>query len=220
MGVRFTDTISLLSKSLVWYTNNSDIQYRTAPLHLYDQAAEILTQRTTFAKFLATKLGVNPGRTLEIAAGSGLVSSILSNQLPNVTFIDLSYEALKNLKQRVEPNCSTPKVVNANFLHLPFPTSHFNSMVCVGGYRYVAPNQKEIFWHEMERILLNNGKLIFAQFKPRGFPINGTTLDYNLQDYGIQLINDFEFNSKIELGSFAIGTGSYKLIEYKKNIVT
>jgi len=216
MTERIIDIAALFGKSLEWYFSDPRAQYRNSRLELYDQAAEILTRRSKFAEFLVSNLSKNPGNVLEIAAGSGLVSSVLHERLKNVTFLDLSLPALRVLKIRTQfPNVST-KVVNADFLHQPFPDKHFSDIVCVGGYRYVAPERKELFWNETVRILQDSGNLFFAQFRPRGFPINGTTLSDNLGDYGLQIKRKIGFNPKINLGQFVLETGSYEVVQYEK----
>ena len=104
MAERRQNIIKLTTESLAWYFRRSDKQYSDTHLRLYDQAAELLTSRLEFAEFLVSKLGINPGKILEIAAGSGLVSSVLKNKLDNAIFIDLSLQALDMLKRRKEFN--------------------------------------------------------------------------------------------------------------------
>lgn len=202
-----------LCQSLAWYHTTPEEQYSDRALETYDLSAKILTGRLEFAKFLVSTLGEKPGKVLEIAAGSGLVSLVLQEESKDVTFLDLSPQALTILKERT----SSDKIVNASFLDLPFPDGLFNTIVCVGGYRYVPTEKKRLFWEETARVLSPNGKLFLAQFKPKGFPINGTTLGENVSQYGLQQQEALQHNSKINLGPLAVQTGKYEVIQYGKS---
>src|SRR3989338_10377068 len=219
MSEQTPNPLTLAINALRWYAADSRSQYGNSELALYDEAAEILTKRKEFADFLVSKLGVNPGRVLELAAGSGLVSSVLKSRLKDVTFLDLSLPALDLLKNRVrdqgEPVASA-SIVNADFTRQPFATRSFDTIVCVGGYRYVTPNQKKQFWAETTRILKVDGKLFFAQFKPRNFSINGSVLGEDLGEYGLESVAAYKFSPKIEIGPLAIKTGYYELAQYDK----
>jgi ubiquinone/menaquinone biosynthesis C-methylase UbiE len=206
-------TLSLLAQSVGWYLRKPDNQYRGQPLTVYDKAAAELAKREEFAEFLISGMEKSSGSVLEIAAGSGLVSSVLQARLPDVTFLDLSLQALKILKARILEDENPTKVVNATFLSLPFPDSGFNSIVCVGGYRYVGVSKNE-FWGEMIRVLRPGGKLFFAQFKPRGFPMSGTALEDDLSSYGLQLVKVKDFHPHLEFGPFRVAMGGYELVEY------
>lgn len=213
---RIINIATLYGKSVGWYFSDPNRQYRNSKLELYDRAAEALTRRSEFAEFLVSNLGDSPGSVLEMAAGSGLVSSVLRERLENVTFLDLSLPALKVLQTRMPVQKGFANIINSDFLSHPFSSKCFDTIICVGGYRYVPPEQKRSFWTETLRIMRDNGSLFFAQFKPRGFPINGTTLTDNLNDYGLRVEREFRFNPRVDFGRIAVVTGSYEVVQYKK----
>jgi ubiquinone/menaquinone biosynthesis C-methylase UbiE len=158
-----------------WYGNNNNEQYyNPRKIEIYDEAAQLLTQREAFGQFLVDSIGADPGNLLEIAAGTGLVSSVLSNNYNGIVFEDLSSIALKQLQRRVSNGSGY--TVRASFYNQPYQTGSFDTIVCVGGYRYVQHDMQDTFWKETIRMLQPSGRLFFAQFKPRGIKMNGTTL--------------------------------------------
>ncbi|MDQ3239705.1 MAG: hypothetical protein M3P33_04230, partial [bacterium] len=80
---------------------------------------------------------------------------------------------------------------------------------------YVHPEKRAAFWSEITRVLKPNGKIVIAEFKPRGIKINGTTLqhtaplDYNLK---VAKIRNFQTNISHAMGS--IKTGNYTIVEF------
>lgn len=216
MSERFLNKVKLVSSSLLWYLTDPKNQYHNSRLELYDQAAAQLTRRRDFAKFLVNQIGAIRGKTLEIAAGSGLVSSILQERLNNVVFLDLSSQALKLLKQKTFNSNNVPQIVNSNFFYDPFPSECFDQIVCVGGYRYIDEEHKSRFWNETVRILKNDGRLFFAQFKPRWFPVSGSLLEDKGNKFGIEIISSSQYRPKIDVGPIKVTTGCYELVEYRK----
>jgi len=206
----------LTGRALAWYSGHAGGQYSGEELQLYHSAAEIMTKRGAFAEFLAGEIGDEPGKVLEIAAGSGLVSSVLLSRFEDVTFSDLSLPALELFRARTGSSNSSSKVVNADFLKHPFSDDCFDTIVCVGGYRYVLPEQKKEFWTELVRITRGGGRLFFAQFKPRVCRINGTTLADDLESFGLMVEKKSRFDPRINFGRFTVATGSYEVVQYRK----
>lgn len=202
-------------KALVWYGNNGQGQYaENNKVQLYDKVADKFTNRTGIAHVLAGRIGFYE-KVLEIAAGTGLVSSVLQTRVRNGVFMDLSAPALEILRSRIPERRA--HIIRGNFLKNPFAEKSFDTIVCVGGYRYVPFHEKDIFWNETLRVLNDGGKLLFAQFKPRFIPINGTTLKDDLTPYGLETVRVDYFSSLIKAGRFTFKTGTYVVAEYKKS---
>lgn len=213
---QYFDPIRDTLKSFAWYFANPALQYRNGGLIVYDRAAQKLTQRDDFGEFITRKISSPHEKVLEIASGTGLISSVLSNYLSDVVFLDLSKPALDLLQNQKRVSREHP-VINASFYQNPFADESFQTIVCVGGYRYVRWQQKEQFWHEITRLLRPEGELLFAQFKPRGVPIQGSPLDHNLKKYNLCTQSVSHFLPKIAFGPISVRTGEYELVTYKKH---
>lgn len=202
-----------LYNAVKWYKKSPEYQYSVDHARSYDDSARILTDRQAFARFFLEHIGSKPGKTLEIAAGTGLVSEVLQEKIQELYFTDISLPASNILKEKVGKNA---KVVLADFFHLPFISESFDTLVCVGGYRYVPPEGKLAFWNEVKRVLQPEGRFFIAQFYPRGASFQGN--DINVDRFLIN--NDFYLNSmrgytaRITMKSLRVQSGKYLSFEY------
>lgn len=205
-------------KALKWYNNHSPEQYAADQVNKYDHLADVLTQRKQFAHFLLEHLPESCGRTLEIASGTGLVSQVLQGKVVDIVFSDLSREALALLKSRAENNSA---ILQTDFTHNPFKDNSFQTIVNVGGYRYVDINIKTRFWSEMYRLLDTNGHLVIGQFFPRLKPIRGSNIENDLhagipfKDFSIEKSAVFPVILHFKL--MRVKVGEYKLYILKKD---
>lgn len=208
-------------KALKWYLRPSRAgQYSGKTESLYHNAADLLTGRSQFAHNLVAFINSgNPNgstnRILEIASGTGLISTVLEQSFPNSqkVFSDISPDAL-NLLRDTLGNEGIATVV-ADFHNLPFGDNEFNLIVDVGGYRYMQdPSQ---FWTEITRTLRSGGRYILAQFVPP-IGINGRNVAHDLKVN--PNVTNLQLTRKIKqlatLRTSGIPTGFYQLYEFTK----
>ncbi len=201
-----------VAQALRWYNENPNKQYAPHEVLKFDEAARTLTERESFAKFFVEKQLNKPGKTLEIAAGTGLISKTLSENIIDLTCTDISPAAVCILKDRVGNKATVEK---ADFFDLPYEDNTFDTVVCVGGYRYVASVRKEEFWQEMERILIpKTGRLYIAQFYPRIFPLKGNDININGLRSSFRRTGVLEYVSSMDLRPFRIASGRYLSFEF------
>lgn len=200
-------------KAFRWYRESPNRQYSGAETKKYDEAAELLTDREGFARFLVEKIKLSDGiRILEIASGTGLISQALREQ-ENIVFSDYHSGPMGLLRKRVGGSAS---IAQANFLNLPFQDQTMDAIICVGGYRYVPQDKKEEFWQEMERVLQPRGKLYIAQFYPRLFPLRGSDISANgISSFGKN--RTWEYPTKLEFNPGSLRGGRYLLYEFVLN---
>lgn len=199
-------------KAARWYhINDKYVQY-SENLDIYDEAAQVLTDRQGYAQFLTDILGLNSGKTLEIAAGTGLVSQELKPCLPELHISDLSRPALQKAQTRTESGTS---VTQADFFHLPYGNDSFNTIVCIGGYRYVTNDKKNFFWAEAGRILRPDGRFLIGQFYPRGSSIVGSNIkkDLAIINNHFYLANCQEYVTTLQ--GLSIRSGKYLTYEFR-----
>ncbi|KKQ38643.1 MAG: Methyl-accepting chemotaxis protein, partial [Candidatus Moranbacteria bacterium GW2011_GWF2_37_7] len=104
-------------------------QYEGNGLTVYDQAAEFLTQRRFFAQRVAELVGDQPDQMIvELAAGTGLVSSVLKAKLTKskLAFFDLSLSALQELRRRLRGDADASV---ANFFSLPIASESVDKVL-------------------------------------------------------------------------------------------
>lgn len=198
----------LVGDTVKWYLTNGTHQYQGGELSLYDRAALEISKRQEFAAFLAGCIRKPEGKTLEIAAGSGLVSEVLQQRLEDITFLDYSAPALNMLRDRVS---SAARVVNASYYDQPFADESFDTVICVGGYRYVEPGMEQRFWSENTRIVRAGGSIVCAQFKPRFVTMNGLELPHSVE--GLEVAGAYQYTPHVGRG-ITFRTGEYDVIDY------
>ena len=196
------------AKAAYWYISNPENQYDDTHVHQYDFAAQTLTNRQDFAARLMTYIGQHPQRLLEIGAGTGLVSQAIHRSHPDAIYSDREPAALAVLKKRL----GHAAVVEADFYSLPFANQSFDTVVSVGAYRYVAPERKQEFWDEMQRVITPDGRVIVAQFRPRISHLRGIDIRNESTPNFVMTPID-TYTSSVQLGVLAIKSGLYDIYE-------
>lgn len=203
--------INSLISAKRWYADHDKAQYDTTKVHTYDTAAKMLTGREDFAVDLMEQID-KPGKTLEIAAGTGLISQEIQRIAPDATYVDREESALKILQQRLLGRAA---VVQADFFSLPFADQSFDTVIGVGAYRYVPPEKKEEFWNEMHRITSPEGRIYIAQFYPRLFRLEGNDIRNEKNVPHFSLLDVRISKAKINLGPLALRSGLYRTFEFR-----
>lgn len=207
--------LSLFGRTLRWYLSGSGSQYKKESAELYDQAADVLSGRTEFAKLLTQCMDGDPGVVLELASGTGLISQVLAKRYPKNTIIysDLSTVALNTLRKRV----SNPDVVASSFLENPLKSDSIDTVVCVGGYRYLADFEDEsTFWRELDRIVKPGGKVLLAQFLPLFFFLKGKRIGSKPANSHFSLLERKDHISKLSFNGLPIPTGNHSIFIFEK----
>ncbi|HEV2339227.1 MAG TPA: class I SAM-dependent methyltransferase [Patescibacteria group bacterium] len=204
----------LIVQAANWYRKPAHEQYTPPQVPVYDTTAARLTGRRAFGKLLVEHfLPEEPGVTLEIAAGTGLISEALASRIdPEQLFLsDTAPAALALLWKRLSQHA---QVLYADFFNLPFADMFVNTLICVGGYRYVDTSQTEAFWSEMNRILAPGATGIFAEFHPIIRRISGNQLRGYVLPHNMSLITQATAVSHEEL--FGIPSGRYIISVIRK----
>lgn len=114
-----------------------------------------------YAEDLAARLsGLQAGRILETAAGSGIVTRALLRSLPasvSVIATDLNQPMLDHAAARTPSGNVSWQKVDAQ--SLPFPDRTFDAVVCQFGVMFFPDKQKA--YREARRILKAGGRFIF-----------------------------------------------------------
>jgi ubiquinone/menaquinone biosynthesis C-methylase UbiE len=116
----------------------------------------------SYAKDLAERIAARkPGRILELAAGTGVVTRALANTLaPGIAIVatDLNQAMLD---QAALTGASRPvDWQKADAMELPFPDEHFDAVVCQFGVMFF-PDKAKAF-AEARRVLRPGGTLVFS----------------------------------------------------------
>jgi len=115
-----------------------------------------------YATDLAQRLAVAPpGDVLEIACGTGLVTTHLRKRLdPAVRLVatDIS-KAMLDYARNKSRNCAGIEWREADAVKLPFADAEFGAVVCAFGLMY-APDRKSAF-REARRVLREGGVFLF-----------------------------------------------------------
>jgi ubiquinone/menaquinone biosynthesis C-methylase UbiE len=208
------ETIRDVHAARKWYQSHGEGQYQAGSLDTYDHAAQLLTQREAFADALLQHIGDEPGRTLEMAAGTGLISLRLSKSIPGAIYTEFEGQAVNTLNERL----GNETVAQADFYRQPFADKSFDTVITVGGYRYVEPERRNEFWSELDRITQPDGRVFIAQFYPRGSQIQGNDIGKDLPNIGSQftLENIKTFDAKIPvLGKMKVRSGTYRSYAFR-----
>ncbi|MFF7640777.1 methyltransferase domain-containing protein [Streptomyces canus] len=116
-----------------------------------------------FAEDLAARAAaLNPGRVLELASGTGVLTSCLLAAAPSVevTATDLN-EAMVTLGSTRAPGAVWRQ---ADAQRLPFPDGGFDLVVCQFGVMFL-PDRVEAF-SEINRVLAPGGRFLFNTWAP------------------------------------------------------
>ena len=105
-------------------------------------------------------------KVLDIGAGLGTVSEVLSHYYEEVVSVEPVRERLYFCKKRFEQEgIKNIKLVNANALELPFPENSFDLVVMNGVLEWVALYNKENPKKVQEQVLIN----VLRILKPNGY---------------------------------------------------
>lgn len=116
-----------------------------------------------FAEDLAARAAaLNPGRVLELAAGTGVLTSVLLSAAPSVelTATDLN-EAMVTFGSARAPGAVWRQ---ADAQRLPFPDGGFDLVVCQFGVMFF-PDRVAAF-SEIRRVLAPGGRFLFNTWGP------------------------------------------------------
>ncbi|WP_138750997.1 MerR family transcriptional regulator [Paenibacillus sinopodophylli] len=92
---------------------------------------------------------------LELASGSGNLSSLLVQAGANLTVVEQSAEMLAIIRERL-PSIDAKQ---GNMLGLPFATQSFSFIACTFAMHHLDPAQQLLALEEMDRVLLNGGRI-------------------------------------------------------------
>ncbi|NOZ36899.1 MAG: methyltransferase domain-containing protein [Gammaproteobacteria bacterium] len=101
-------------------------------------------------------------QVLEIAAGTGIATRYLRNQLPgkaHITASDLNDDMLRHAQQKFLPSENISFQV-ANAMELPFEEGQFDVVTCQFGIMFCS--DKPLVFHEAHRVLCPGGRLLFS----------------------------------------------------------
>jgi ubiquinone/menaquinone biosynthesis C-methylase UbiE len=145
--------------------NQQQILKREARLRRfgYDSPAAI-----EFVLAQALPLG---GTVLEIGTGKGRFLVRLARQVAAVTTVDIAAEdhQCARLNARYAGVEEKIQFVLQDAAHLPWPTDSFDAAVTMNAMHHIA-HFKQVL-EEMLRVVKPGGKLVLADFSPRGFQI-------------------------------------------------
>jgi ubiquinone/menaquinone biosynthesis C-methylase UbiE len=120
-----------------------------------------------YADDIAARLaGHAPGRLLETAAGTGIVTAALAAILPGtveITATDLNQPMLDHAKTK--PGMQRVRFQQADAQALPFPDASFDTLVCQFGVMFF-PDKVQAF-REARRVLKRGGRMIFNVWDER-----------------------------------------------------
>jgi ubiquinone/menaquinone biosynthesis C-methylase UbiE len=97
---------------------------------------------------------------LEVACGTGHVTSLLSNHDLRLFACDLTRPMMEQSRQRTLESQSPPDFVETNAKHLPFADNSFDMVISTRFLHLFPPSEQEILLGEMLRVLKPNGKLV------------------------------------------------------------
>jgi SAM-dependent methyltransferase len=103
----------------------------------------------------------SPGRVLEIAAGTGIVTRQLRDQLPvqvRLTATDLNPPMLEVARAKFRPD-EEVDFRPADAAALPFPDDSFDAVVCQFGVMFFPEKDKS--YREIHRVLATGGRYLF-----------------------------------------------------------
>jgi len=132
-----------------------------------------------FARDLAARIaGFSPGRVLELAAGTGLVTRELLRACPGVEVVatDLN-PAMVDYGARQAPAATWRQ---ADAQALPFPDAGFDLIACQFGVMFLPDKPAAIA--EARRVLLPGGRLVFNSWNTLDTHQFGATLMDGLRD--------------------------------------
>lgn len=154
---------------------NNDAGFVGSIPELYDRNVGPLMM-VPYADDIARRLSdMKTGMLLEIAAGTGIVSTALARALPRVRIVatDLNQPMLDHAATK--PELRTVEFRQADALALPFGDASFDAVVCQFGVMFF-PDRIAAF-REARRVLKPGGRFVFNVWESAGLnPIVAATL--------------------------------------------
>lgn len=120
-------------------------------LHI-EKITELLAEKSS------GKLGC---KVLDLACGTGLLSTKLAGQGFQVTGLDISSRSLDVLRKKD----SRVRAVCGNVEDLPFDDDEFDSVVCLGAWRHFDDPGRVV--DEIYRVLTPDGDVVIGYFPPK-----------------------------------------------------
>lgn len=105
--------------------------------------------------------------------------------------------------------------MQANFHNLPFRDDVFETVVLIGAYRYTE--NRDQFWEETQRVLKPGGRIVVAQFYPRGSSLHGNDInvDKTVVDHGVSSQGGAEYEAKVDVfRGVKVKSGKYLLFNF------
>lgn len=116
--------------------------------------------------------------------------------------------------QRLQARVRSALVAETDFQALPFSSHTFDTIVNVGGYRYVSAPEK--YWAEMKRVTKTEGRVVVVQFYPRISTIYGCDIGSETEfSRHFFLHKSTTIPAIISVMGMPVRTGEYKIFEYK-----
>lgn len=106
---------------------------------------------------------------LEVGCGNGKTLIPLLKRGYKIIGIDLSKNAIKNLKKELKKLNMSAKLEVGNILNLPYKNNSFNAVICNYVLEHLLKQEREIAIKEIHRVLRKNGKLFLEEFSINNF---------------------------------------------------
>jgi len=137
---------------------STDSQWVASMPEMYDSCLGPALFAPFAAKLAATARALSPGRVLELAAGTGILTAELARALPTaqITATDLSPAMVAWAAGRV----TGPRWLQADAQHLDLPGGSFDLVACQFGVMFFP--DKPAAFAEAARVLAPGGTLLFT----------------------------------------------------------
>jgi ubiquinone/menaquinone biosynthesis C-methylase UbiE len=121
------------------------------------------------------------------------------------------------LEDLLQERTASGDIAQASFYDLPFKSHSFDTILNVGGYRYVSRDHMLTFWDEMDRVLRPGGKLIIGQFYPRIKSLEGTNIQHDIRliPQSFTLESTTSFDAKLGPQYVKLRSGTYKTFAFR-----
>jgi ubiquinone/menaquinone biosynthesis C-methylase UbiE len=122
-------------------------------------------------------------RILEIGFGSGLTFLNLSEQYQEIWGLDLTSDVEKITDQFREKQIET-FLQNGNVLAMPYPDDFFDSVLLISILEHLHPQEQEIAFREIRRVLKPGGQAVYGVPVERPFMVfMFRILGYDIRDH-------------------------------------
>lgn len=126
-------------------------------------------ERSPFALFYSRRKAIvmsllrcpDGGRILDVGCGPGIYAQVCVDQGFRYHGFDIS-EGMIGEAQKRFGDLSGVEFTVGSMRHLPFPSTSFDGLLCLGVLEYVPEQEREPCLREMVRVVKPNGTLIFS----------------------------------------------------------